>query len=74
MPYLKNYPIYQVFIHLKEVIQKGYIIIAGGDKNGAFKRNQIYVEYYNKIMAQNGKYQGHYAAKVEVMGGSPNLF
>ena len=50
------------------------IYMAAGEKDGAFKRNQVCVEYYNKIMAQNGKYLGNYIAKVEVVGGSPHSF
>ena len=48
--------------------------LAAGEKDGAFKRNEICVEYYKQIMAQNGKYLGHYNAKVEVVGGSPHSF
>ena len=48
--------------------------LAAGEKDGAFKRNQICVEYYNKIMGQNGKYLGRYIAKVEVVGGSGHSF
>ena len=50
------------------------IYMAAGEKDSAFKRNQVCVEYYNKIMAQNGKYLGNYIAKVEVVGGSPHSF
>ena len=50
------------------------IYMAAGEKDGAFKRNEVCVEYYNKIMAQNGKYLGNYIAKVEVVGGSPHSF
>ena len=50
------------------------IYMAAGEKDGAFKRNQVCVEYYNKIMAQNGKYLGNYVAKVEVVGGSQHSF
>ena len=50
------------------------IYMAAGEKDGAFKRNEICVEYYNKIMAQNGKFLGRYIAKVEVVGGSPHSF
>ena len=41
-----------------------------GKKDGAFIRNQVCVEYYNKIMAQNRKYLRNYVAKVYVVGGS----
>ena len=50
------------------------IYMACGEKDGAFKRNQVCIDYYNKIMAQNGKYLGNYNAKVEVVGGSPHSF
>jgi len=50
------------------------IYMAAGEKDGAFNRNQICIDYYNKIMAQNGKYLGRYIAKVEVVGGSPHSF
>ena len=45
-----------------------------GKKDGAFIRNQVCVEYYNKIMAQNRKYLRNYVAKVYVVGGSPYSF
>ena len=38
--------------------------MAVGEKDGSFKRNQVCVEYCNKIMAQNRKYLGNYIAKV----------
>ena len=50
------------------------IYLAAGEKDSAFKRNEVCVEYYKKIMAQNGKYLGKYIAKVEVVGGSPHSF
>ena len=50
------------------------IYMACGEKDGAFKRNQVCIDYYNKIMGQNGKYLGNYIAKVEVVGGSPHSF
>jgi predicted esterase len=50
------------------------IYLAAGEKDSAFKRNQVCVEYYNKIMGQNGKYLGNYNAKVEVVGGSGHSF
>ena len=50
------------------------IYMAAGEKDGAFKRNEVCVEYYNKIMGQNGKYLGNYIAKVEVVGGSGHSF
>ena len=48
--------------------------LAAGEKDGAFKRNKICVDYYNKIMEQNGKYCGNYIAKVEVVAGSGHSF
>ena len=48
--------------------------LAAGEKDGAFKRNQICVDYYKQIMAQNGKYCGNYIAKVEVVSGSGHSF
>lgn len=48
--------------------------LAAGEKDGAFKRNKICVEYYNKIIGQNGKYCGNYIAKVEVVAGSGHSF
>jgi len=50
------------------------IYMACGEKDGAFKRNEVCVEYYNKIMAQKGKYLGNYIAKVEIVGGSGHSF
>ena len=50
------------------------IYLAAGEKDGAFKRNQICVDYYKQIMAQNGKYLGKYNAKVEVVAGSQHSF
>ena len=48
--------------------------LAAGEKDGAFKRNQICVDYYKKIIEQNGKYLGNYIAKVEVVAGSGHSF
>jgi pimeloyl-ACP methyl ester carboxylesterase len=48
--------------------------LAAGEKDTAFKRNQICVEYYRKIVEQNGKYCGNYIAKVEVVAGSGHSF
>ena len=48
--------------------------LAAGEKDGAFKRNQICVDYYKQIMGQNGKYCGNYIAKVEVVAGSGHSF
>ena len=48
--------------------------LAAGEKDGAFKRNKICVDYYNKIIEQNGKYCGNYIAKVEVVAGSGHSF
>ncbi len=48
--------------------------LAAGEKDTAFKRNEICVEYYRKIIAQNGKYYGNYIAKVEVVYGSGHSF
>ena len=48
--------------------------LAAGEKDSAFKRNQICVDYYRKIMDQNGKYLGNYIAKVEVVAGSGHSF
>ena len=48
--------------------------LAAGEKDTAFKRNQVCVDYYNKIMGQNGKYLGKYIAKVEVVAGSGHSF
>ena len=48
--------------------------LAAGEKDTAFKRNQICVEYCNKINGQNGKYLGNYIAKVEVVQGSGHSF
>ena len=50
------------------------IYFAAGEKDGAFKRNQICVDYYKQVMGQNGKYLGKYIAKVEVVAGSPHSF
>jgi hypothetical protein len=50
------------------------IYMACGEKDGSFKRNQVCIEYYNKIMGQKGKYLGNYIAKVEVVGGSGHSF
>ena len=48
--------------------------LAAGEKDTAFKRNQICVDYYRKILDQNGKYLGNYIAKVEVVAGSGHSF
>ncbi len=48
--------------------------LAAGEKDTSFKRNEICVEYYRKILAQNGKYYGNYIAKVEVVAGSGHSF
>jgi len=48
--------------------------LAAGEKDKAFKRNQICVDYYKKIIEQNGKYCGNYIAKVEVVAGSGHSF
>ena len=48
--------------------------LAAGEKDGAFKRNQICVDYYKKILEQNGKFLGNYIAKVEVVAGSGHSF
>ena len=47
---------------------------AAGEKDGAFKRNQVCIDYYRKVMGQNGKYLGKYIAKVEVVAGSGHSF
>ena len=48
--------------------------LAAGEKDTSFKRNEICVEYYKKIIAQNGKYYVNYIAKVEVVYGSGHSF
>jgi len=48
--------------------------LAAGENDTSFKRNEICVEYYRKILAQNGKYYGNYIAKVEVIAGSGHSF
>ena len=48
--------------------------LAAGEKDSAFKRNQICIDYYKKIIEQNGKYCGNYIAKVEVVAGSGHSF
>ena len=48
--------------------------LAAGEKDTSFKRNEICVEYYKKIMEQNGKFCGNYIAKVEVVAGSGHSF
>ena len=48
--------------------------LAAGEKDTSFQRNEICVEYYRKILAQNGKYYGNYIAKVEVVAGSGHSF
>ena len=48
--------------------------LAAGEKDTAFKRNQVCVDYYNQIVGQNGKYLGNYIAKVEVVAGSGHSF
>jgi len=50
------------------------IYFAAGEKDGLFKRNQICIDYYKKVMGQNGKYLGKYIAKVEVVAGSGHSF
>ena len=40
------------------------IYMAIGEKDGAFIKNQVRFEYYNKIMAQNRKYLRNYVAKI----------
>ena len=47
---------------------------AAGEKDTSFQRNQICVDYYKKVLAQNGKYCGNYIAKVEVVAGSGHSF
>ena len=47
---------------------------AAGEKDTAYKRNQICVEYCKKVNEQNGKYCGNYIAKVEVVAGSGHSF
>ena len=48
--------------------------LAAGQNDTSFKRNEICVEYYNKILGQNGKYCGNYIAKVEVVADSGHSF
>ena len=48
--------------------------LAAGEKDTSFQRNQICVDYYKKILEQNGKYCGNYIAKVEVVAGSGHSF
>ena len=48
--------------------------LAAGEKDTSFKRNEICVDYYKKILEQNGKYCGNYVAKVEVVAGSGHSF
>ena len=48
--------------------------LAAGEKDGAFKRNQICVDYYRQIIGHNGKLCGNYIAKVEVVAGSGHSF
>ena len=48
--------------------------LAAGEKDTSFQRNQICVDYYKKILGQNGKYCGNYIAKVEVVAGSGHSF
>ena len=48
--------------------------LAAGEKDGAFKRNQICVDYYKQIIGHNGKLCGNYIAKVEVVAGSGHSF
>ena len=50
------------------------IYFAAGEKDSSFKRNQICIDYYKKVMGQNGKYLGKYIAKVEVVAGSGHSF
>ena len=48
--------------------------LAAGEKDGAFKRNQICVDYYRQIIGHNGQLCGNYIAKVEVVAGSGHSF
>lgn len=48
--------------------------LAVGEKDTSYKRNEVAVEYYKQIIAQNGKYLGKYEAKCEVVGGSGHSF
>lgn len=48
--------------------------LAAGEKDTAFKRNEICVDYYRQIIGHNGKYCGKYIAKVEVVKGSGHSF
>ena len=48
--------------------------LAAGEKDTAFKRNEICVDYYRQIMGHNGKYCGKYIAKVEVVKDSGHSF
>ena len=50
------------------------VYLAVGEKDGAYKRNTVAVEYYKQIVAQKGKFCGNFEAKVEVVGGSPHSF
>jgi len=48
--------------------------LAAGEKDTAFKRNEICVDYYRQILGHNGKYCGKYIAKVEVVKDSGHSF
>ena len=48
--------------------------LAAGEKDTAFKRNEICVDYYKQILGHNGKYCGNYIAKVEVVKDSGHSF
>jgi len=48
--------------------------LAAGEKDTAFKRNEICVDYYRQIIGHNGKYCGKYIAKVEVVKDSGHSF
>ena len=48
--------------------------LAAGEKDTAFKRNEICVDYYKQIIGHNGKYCGKYIAKVEVVKDSGHSF
>ena len=48
--------------------------LAAGEKDRAFKRNQICVDYYKQIIGHNGKLCGNYIVKVEVVAGSGHSF
>ena len=50
------------------------IYIACGEKDEKYKRNKINLDYYNKIIEQNGKYLGKYIAKIELVKDSGHNF